>query len=68
MDLKTSLQFPVDIVQTEKRPDIVVWSNSKSVLLIELTVPWEENREEAHEQKKNHYEMLTAWKRVGYAM
>ena len=74
-DIKTSLQFPVHIVQTEKRPDIVAWSDSKkSVLLIELTVPWEENREEAHERKKNRYETLradcvpTAWKRVGYAM
>ena len=58
-DLKTSLQFPV--IQTEKRPDIVAWSDSKkSVLLIELTVPWEENREEAHERKKNRYETLRA--------
>ena len=47
-DLKTSLQFPVHIIQTEKRPDIVAWSDSKKcVLLIELTVPWEENREES---------------------
>ena len=39
-DLKTSLQFPVHIIQTEKRPNIVAWSDSKkSVLLIELTVP-----------------------------
>ena len=54
VDLKTSLQFPVHIIQTEKRPDIVAWSNSKkSVLFIELTVLWGENREEVHEQKKN---------------
>ena len=53
-DLKTSLQFPVHIIQTEKQPDIAAWSNSKkSLLLIELTVPWEENQEEAHEWKKN---------------
>ena len=66
-DLKTSQQFPVHIIKTEKRPDIVTWSESKkSVLLIELTVPREENREEALEQKKNRYK--TAWKRVGYAM
>ncbi len=25
-DLKTSLQFPVHIIQTEKQPDIVAWS------------------------------------------
>ena len=60
-DLKTSLQFPVHIIQTEKRPDIVAWFNSKkSVLLIELTVPWEENREEAHELKKNWYKIPCA--------
>ena len=58
-DLETSLQFPVHIIQTEKRPDIVAWSDSKkSVFLIELTVSWEKNREEAHEQKKNRYETL----------
>ena len=61
VDHKTSLQFPVHIIQKEKRPDIVAWSDSKkSVLLIELTVPWEENREKAHEQKKNRYETLHA--------
>ena len=44
VDLKTSLQFPVHITQKEKWPDIVAWSDSKkSALLIELTVPWEEN-------------------------
>ena len=60
-DLKISLQFSVHIIQTEKQPDIVVWSDSKkSVLLRELTVPWEENQEEAHEQKKNQYETLRA--------
>ena len=67
-DLKTSLQFPVQIIQTEKRPDIVAWSDSKkSVLIIELTVPWEENREEAHERKKNHYKTLPAdWMEKGW--
>ena len=67
-DIKTSLQFPVHIIQTEKRPDIVAWSDSKkSVLLIELTVPWEENREEAHEWRKNRYETLRAdWVEKGW--
>ena len=74
-DLKTSRQFPVHIIQTEKRPDIVAWSDSKkTILLKELTVPWEENREEAHEWKTNRYETLradcvpTAWKKLGHAM
>ena len=51
-DLKTSLQFPVHIIQTEKWPDIVAWSDSKK------TVPLEENQEEAHKRKKNCYETL----------
>ena len=60
-DLKTFLQFPVLIIQTEKRPDMASWSDSKkSVLLIELTVPWEKNREEAHDRKKNRDETLRA--------
>ena len=33
--------------------------SKKSVLLIELTVPWEENQE-AHERKKNRYMTLRA--------
>ena len=60
-NLKTSLQFPVHIIQTEKQPDIVAWSDSKkSVFLLELTVLWEENQEEAHERKKIQYERLRA--------
>ena len=58
-DLKRSPQFPVHIIQTEKWPDIIAWSDlKKSVLLIELTVPWEENQEEAHKQKKNRNKTL----------
>ena len=60
MDLKTSLQFPVYIIQTEKRPGIVVWSDSKKSVLIKLTVPWEENREKTYNRKKNRYETLRA--------
>ena len=52
-DLKTSLQFPVQIIQTEKRPE-VAWSDlKKTVLLVEVTVPLEQNQEEAHKRKKN---------------
>ena len=61
VDLKTSLQFPVHIIQTEKWPDIVAWSDSKkSVLLIELIVSRKENQAEAHKWKKNEYETLRA--------
>ena len=36
VDLKTPLQLPVHIIQTEKRPDIVAWSDSKKSVHIEL--------------------------------
>ena len=60
-DLNEALHFPSHIVQTRERPDIVVWSeNIKRILLVELTVPWEENMEEAFERKKERYENLRA--------
>ena len=44
---------------TNLRPDIVMWSDAgQQVNLIELTVPWEDNLEEAHERKKTKYDAL----------
>ncbi|XP_060574030.1 uncharacterized protein LOC132731786 [Ruditapes philippinarum] len=58
-DLKEQLQFPQEIAQTTLRPDIVTWSrNPKRVVLVELTVPWEERIEESHELKRSKYEDL----------
>ena len=52
VDLQNQLQFPQDIVETGLRPDIVLLSRSmKQLVLIELTVPWEERTEEAHEKR-----------------
>ena len=60
-DLKTQLVFPVEVAITNQRPDMVVWSREgKKVVLIELTCPWEENAEEAHERKLLKYEDLKA--------
>lgn len=43
VDLDKQLVFPREIVDTALRPDIVMWSTAaKRVLIIELTVPWEE--------------------------
>ncbi|XP_060082599.1 uncharacterized protein LOC132561904 [Ylistrum balloti] len=54
------LVFP-GIVQTTRRPDIVMSSqHSKLVIVIELTVPWEEGCEEAHERKKTKFDELMA--------
>ena len=61
IDLDTALHFPSHIVQSTLRPDIVVWSDvAKQVMLIELTVPWEDNMEWAHERKAARYADLKA--------
>ena len=58
-DLGGMMAFPQHIVITNLRPDIVVWSDQgKEVLLVELTVPWEENMEVAHERKMTKYDTL----------
>ena len=52
VDLGRQFQFPQEICSTTLRPDMVLWSAAvKSVLLIELTVPWEEGLEAAYERK-----------------
>ncbi len=41
------------------RPDIIMWSpGGKKIILVELTVPWEEGCEEAAERKKGKYQQL----------
>lgn len=58
-DLKKQLKFPEEIALTSLRPDIVLWSRgTKQVVLIELTVPWEDRMEEAHERKLKKYQGL----------
>ncbi|KAJ8344224.1 hypothetical protein SKAU_G00315530 [Synaphobranchus kaupii] len=61
VDLGRQLQFPGEITTMSLRPDIVVWSTkAKTVLLIELTVPWEKGIEAAFERKKTKYSELAA--------
>ena len=56
-DLDNSLVFP--IVTTSQRPDVVVWSDdARQVILLELTVPWEENFGDAEDRKYRRYEEL----------
>ncbi|KAI8492574.1 hypothetical protein Bbelb_296150 [Branchiostoma belcheri] len=58
VDLGRKLQFP-KVVQTKLRPDAVLWAEAeKKLVLVELTVPWEERCEEAYERKKNKYQEL----------
>ena len=58
-DLRQQLRFPEEIVVTNYRPDIVIYSKrSKLCVLIELTVPWEERMSEAYERKFLKYDEL----------
>ena len=60
-DLDRQLKFPQVITPTTLRPDIVLWSVPKrTVIMGELTVPWEEGMETAWERKKAKYSDLTA--------
>ena len=55
-DLETGLIFPPEIASTTQRPDIVIYSKSKKiVVLIELTCPLEDRISTAHELKKDRY-------------
>lgn len=59
VDLKRQLKLPEEISTTSLRPDIVLWSKATTqVILMELTVPWEERMEEAHEFKRTKYQAL----------
>ena len=51
--------FPVTIVATDLRPDVVVWSAcTKTVILGELTCPAEENFDNANARKMDRYAEL----------
>ncbi len=52
VDLNHRLTFPFEIAVTNVRPDLVLWSkSSRTVIIVELTVPWEEAINEAFERK-----------------
>ena len=55
----TQVVFPPEIVKTAKPPDITIYSAvTKNVIIIELTVPSEENLANANARK--NYEDLVA--------
>ena len=52
VDLEKQLKFPQWIFSTKLRPDMVLFSTSKKILvIIELTCPSEENIELRHAEK-----------------
>lgn len=61
VDLDRQLRFPQVITTTIHHADIVLWSvPMRSVIMVELTVPWEEGIDAAFERKKERYSDLAA--------
>lgn len=59
VDLDRQLKIPPHITQSTLRPDIILVSEAtKQLILLELTVPWEERMEEAQERKREKYQEL----------
>jgi len=58
VDLGRKLVFP-EIVHTTLRPDMVLWAPlARIIIIVELTVPWEESCDEANERKTSKYAEL----------
>ena len=59
---------PPDIMPTELKPDIVIiWKDTKQVAIIELTVPFESNIDNANKRKTEKYSCLDDYiKSAGY--
>ncbi|CAJ1066497.1 hypothetical protein ROHU_021965 [Xyrichtys novacula] len=57
-DLVRQFKVPQEITMTSLRPDIMLWSvPTRTVIMVELTVPWEEEVEAAHERKERYAEL-----------
>ena len=56
-NIDRQLTFPTEITSTRQRPDLVIWSvNSKKVIIVELTIPFEVNIDWAHQHKLEKYQ------------
>lgn len=73
VDLRKKLVFPQEVVATPLRPDIVLLSKStKTIIIAELTVPWEERLATSHQLKKAKYQdlvdeaILKGWHATSY--
>lgn len=59
VDLKKKLVFPSEVAVTSLHLDMIFLSQStKSIVVSDLTVPWEEGLAVAHELKKSKYQDL----------
>jgi len=59
VDVERQLKISVHKVQTSLRPDTILVSEAtRQLVLLELTVPWEERMAEAQERKRAKYQEL----------
>lgn len=62
VDLGRQPKFPEHISATSLRPDVVLThitsESTKQVILVELTVPWEDQMEEANKRMRAKYAKL----------
>lgn len=66
VDRGKQLWFPENIIETTLRWDVALVSNSsKQVIMLELTVPWEERMKEANEWKRGYEELAKECRRRG---
>lgn len=60
VDLDQKL-IPPEIITTNLRPDLILWSTSQKLLyIVELTVPWESAVDEAYKRKCLKYTDIAA--------
>jgi len=61
VDLERQLKISANIVQTSLRPDTILVSEAtRQLILLELTLHWEERMEEAKKRMKKKYQELVA--------
>ena len=64
--------FPSQIATTNARPDLVIWSYStRTCIVVELTVCWEENFQQAHERKrgkKDYVDIISQGRQKGWTV
>ena len=67
-DLGGNYSFPTHIVATDLRPNIVWWNDKeKTLVLVELTIPFDAVMDSASERKQAKYDhLLTTAKRNGF--
>ncbi len=67
-DLGSEYSFPQYLAATDQRPDMVLWNDTtKSVTLLELTIPFDTLLEEAAKRKKvKYHELVSRIKGSGY--